>query len=258
MTLPDGATLITLPDGRPQPLAEETPVALVFDGVTQAVMMATPADLPDFLVGFALTEGVIGSAADLGDIETVTHPKGIEVRGWLGPGAGAGFRERRRAMAGPVGCGLCGIDSLEQALRPLERALPAAKPGAQMSIETATRALDALRPAQRLKEATRATHAAGFWSFPENRIVAIREDVGRHNALDKLVGALAREGRDPASGALVMTSRLSVDLVQKAVMAGAGTIVAPSSPTALAVAEAAAAGLTVFARAEGGLARYTA
>lgn len=258
MTLPEGATLFTLPDGRAQPLAEETPVALVFDGVTQAVMMATPADLEDFLVGFALTEGVISAAAELGDIEAVTHPKGIEVRGWLNQSAGAGFRDRRRAMAGPVGCGLCGIDSLEQALRPLDRAQLRVTRGEGLSLATATRALDALRPMQRLKEATRATHAAGFWSLAEDRIVAIREDVGRHNALDKLIGALARAGVDPASGALAMTSRLSVDLVQKAVMAGAGTIVAPSSPTALAVAEAEAAGLTVFARAEGGLARYTA
>lgn len=267
MTLPIGATLYTLPDGRDEVLAEETPVALVFDGVTQAVMMATPADLEDFLVGFALTEGLIQTAAELSDIEAVEHPKGIEVRGWLAQGAGVSFRERRRAMAGPVGCGLCGIDSLEQALRPLPdrevvlsplaRAPGGAGGGSGLTPATAARALDALRPVQTLKDVTHATHAAGFWDMAEDRIVTIREDVGRHNALDKLVGAIARAGGDMASGAVAMTSRLSVDLVQKAVVAGAGAIIAPSSPTALAVREAEAARLTVFARATGGMTQYT-
>jgi len=122
MTLPAGAVEVPLLSGGAAVLAEEVPVALVFEGVTQAVMMATPADLEDFLLGFALTEGMIGAAAELLRVERVAQPRGIEMRGWLASSASKRFAERRRAMAGPVGCGLCGIESLEEALRPLPRA----------------------------------------------------------------------------------------------------------------------------------------
>ncbi len=260
MSLPEGAIRITLPDGAEQVLPEEVPVALVYDGTTQAVMMATPADLEDFLIGFALTDGLIASSAELSGVEVLRQSRGIEVRGWLASGAGVRFMERRRAMAGPVGCGLCGIDSLEQALRPLTRApgRPASGGAAAAGLTPglAARALDDLRGGQVLKDASRATHAAGFWR-PDVGIVALREDVGRHNALDKLVGGLARQGVDPARGAVVMTSRVSVDLVQKAVIAGAGALIAPSAPTALAVSEAQAAGLRLFARGPDGLTAYT-
>ncbi|RWR10015.1 formate dehydrogenase accessory sulfurtransferase FdhD [Paenirhodobacter populi] len=259
MSLPDGAIRITLPDGAEQVLPEETAVALVYDGTTQAVMMATPADLEDFLIGFALTEGLIEAPGELSGIAVLEQPRGIEARGWLAAGAGLRFMERRRAMAGPVGCGLCGIDSLEQALRPLTRAPRAPFGGeeggaasAGLTPDLAARALDDLRAGQVLKDASRATHAAGFW-MPEAGIVALREDVGRHNALDKLVGALARQGIDPARGAVVMTSRVSVDLVQKAAVAGAGALIAPSAPTSLAVREAGAAGLRLIARGAAGL-----
>ncbi|MFT3690599.1 formate dehydrogenase accessory sulfurtransferase FdhD [Paenirhodobacter sp.] len=253
MSLPAGAIAVTLPDGAGEILPEEVPVALVYDGVTQAVMMATPADLEDFHLGFALTEGLISDPAEVQGVEVLRQPRGIEVRGWLSAPAGARFIERRRLMAGPVGCGLCGIDSLEQALRPLSRA-PAGAAGAGLTPGTAARALDDLRAGQVLKDACRATHAAGFWA--DGAMVAVREDVGRHNALDKLVGALWRGQVDLAQGAVVMTSRVSVDLVQKAVLAGAACLIAPSAPTALAVEQARAAGLRLIARAGRELAVY--
>lgn len=257
MSLPPGATRVTLPSGGAETLAEEVPVALVFDGVTQAVMMATPADLDDFLLGFALTEGLIEAPSEILRQEVVTQPRGIEARAWLAAPAGARFAARRRAMAGPVGCGLCGIDSLDQALRilPHHAHLSAVLRGSANALAEA--ALAALQAAQALHDHVRAAHAAAFWS-PAEGILALREDVGRHNALDKLAGALTRAGVDPARGAVVMTSRLSVDLVQKAAMIGAGGLIAPSAPTALAVTEAQAAGLALIARGTGGFQRYTA
>ncbi len=253
MTLPPGAMRLALPDGGQEVLAEEVPVALVYDGATQAVMMATPHDLEEFLLGFALSEGLIDTPRELVRSEvSVPDPmapaRGIEVRGWLASAAAARFAARRRVMAGPVGCGLCGIDSLAQALRPLPRrraSLP------EFCAALAEAALAALRAAQPLHDAVRATHAAGFF-VPGQDLVCLREDVGRHNALDKLAGALALAGVDPASGAVVLTSRLSVDLVQKVATIGAAGLIAASAPTALAVAEAQAAGLALVARGQDG------
>lgn len=229
-------------------LPAEVPVALVYDGTTQAVMMATPADLPEFLLGFALTEGLISRPDELTGVEVVEQPRGYEVRGWLAAGAAAQLAGRRRASAGPVGCGLCGIDSIEAALRPLPRLDPGAGP--RLAPEAPAQAMAALAAAQALHAATHASHAAGFWQ-PGLGLVAAREDVGRHNALDKLAGALARRGVAAAGGVLVLTSRLSVDLVQKAAMIGAPVLIGAAAPTALAVAEAEAAGLTLIGRARG-------
>lgn len=257
MSLPAGAVTVPLPGGGGAVLAEEVPVALVFEGVTQAVMMASPVDLEDFLLGFALTEGMIAERAELLRHEVVRQAQGIEVRGWLAAPAGQRFAARRRAMAGPVGCGLCGIDSLAAVLRPLPRAPRGG--GAKLALGApaplADAALAALRAGQSLQDAVRAVHAAGFWDGA--KMLALREDVGRHNALDKLAGALAGQGVDAATGALVLTSRLSVDLVQKAAMIGARVLIAPSAPTALAVAEAQAAGLALIARGPGGPTLYT-
>ncbi|MDD8024537.1 MAG: formate dehydrogenase accessory sulfurtransferase FdhD [Paracoccaceae bacterium] len=249
-----GARAITRPDGGAEVLACEVPVALVFDGTTQAVMMATPDDLEDFLIGFALSEGLVHSPAEILRHEIVDQPGGIEARAWLAVPARARFTERRRATVGPVGCGLCGIDSLAQAMRPL----PATRP-LHLSASAGAQALSALRAAQPLQDATRACHAAGFWTEVAG-LVLLREDIGRHNALDKLAGALARAGIAPGSGAVVMTSRLSVDLVQKAAMIGAGALIAPSAPTALAVEQAQAVGLPLIARSprENRLVCYTA
>ena len=228
-------------------LPEEVPVALVFDGTTQAVMMATPADIADFAMGFALSEGIVTNPAQIREIEVGDQAAGIEARLWLTEERGEALAARRRAMLGPVGCGLCGIDSLEQALRPLP-VLPDS--GLRLTRAEVAQATEALREFQPLHDQTHAVHAAGFLR-PGEGIVTVREDVGRHNALDKLIGALVRAGSDPAQGAVVLTSRVSVDMVQKTVMAGCPVLIAVSAPTAQALRVAEAAGLTVaaFARA---------
>ncbi len=224
-------------------LPEETPVAMVFDGATLAVMMATPADIADFALGFALSEGVIETPAQIAAFEVADHPQGIEARFWLCEDRAEALAARRRFMAGPVGCGLCGIDSLEQAARPLP---VVADSGLRFARADILRATESLRAFQPLHDLTRATHAAGFMR-PGEGIMLAREDVGRHNALDKLIGALAGAGIDPATGAIVMTSRLSTELVQKCAVAGCPVLVAVSAPTAHAVRLAEDAGITLAA-----------
>ena len=225
-----------------RPLPEEVAVALVFDGAALAVLMASPADLRDLAMGFALTEGVITSPAQVTELDVVRQEGGFEARFWLSEDRAHAMAARRRALAGPVGCGLCGIESLAQA----NRALPVLPMGgAAVSHRDLLGAVAGLRARQPLHDATRAVHAAGFLR-PSHGIVAAREDVGRHNALDKLVGALAQGESWPLSGALVVTSRLSVDLVQKAVMAGVPVLAGMSAPTAQAVAIAERAGLTLI------------
>lgn len=230
-----------------QVLAAEVAVALTYDGSTEAVLMATPADLEDFAWGFTLTEGI----ADPGDIvglEVQPGPLGVDLQIWLAPGAGQRLAQRRRRRIGPVGCGLCGIDSMAEAMRPLD---PVAEGGLRLRPEDVALAVDALAAAQPLRDATRATHAAGFWT-PRRGLVALREDVGRHNALDKLAGALVRQRAAVAEGAVVMTSRLSLDLVQKGAAIGVPVMLALAAPTTAAVAAAEAAGITVVAPARGG------
>jgi FdhD protein len=216
------------------------------------VLMATPADLADFATGFALTEG-LATPPEIGEIEVAEHGEGIECRIWLPAARAAALAERRRAMTGPVGCGLCGVDSLAQALRPLPRLPETALTLARADIDLA---LDELRDWQPLHDETRATHAAGFFR-PGAGILLAREDVGRHNALDKLIGALARAGIDPGTGAIALTSRISVEMVQKSVMAGCPVLLAVSAPTAHAVRLAEAAHLTLASRARGETAVFT-
>lgn len=227
-------------------LPEEVPVALSFNGTTQAVMMATPADLRDFALGFALTEGLArpDEVTDLQIDETAT---GIVLHLWLVPQAGARLAARRRSMLGPVGCGLCGVDSIEAALghtRPVPDTALHLSPGQVL------RGMAALPAGQVLHDATRATHAAGFYT-PGAGLVALREDVGRHNALDKLAGALLRDGADPATGAVLLTSRVSIDMVQKTAALGVALLIAASAPTAHAVRLAEAAGITLIGLARG-------
>lgn len=221
-------------------LPEEVAVALTFNGTTQAVMMATPDDLEDFAYGFALTEG-IAKPDEILSVEIETLPKGRDVQIWLRPEAEARLAARRRTMTGPVGCGLCGIDSIDQALRDVPHVLPYTF---QTSASQVMAAVSALPGQQRLHDATRAVHCAGFWTG--DRIVASREDVGRHNALDKLVGAMIRAGTQ-TTGAVVLTSRVSIDMVQKVAMLGAPMIIAVSAPTADAVTLADHAGITLIA-----------
>ncbi|MBU2937756.1 MULTISPECIES: formate dehydrogenase accessory sulfurtransferase FdhD [Pacificibacter] len=235
-------------------LPEETPVAIVFNGSTQAVMMATPCDIEDFAYGFSLTEGAITDIGQIENIEVVPHNQGIEVQMWLAEDRAEMLAARRRSMAGPVGCGLCGIDSIEQAMRALPQLN---QDDFRITSAEVACATDDLRSHQSLHDQTHATHAAGFL-VPAQGIVLAREDVGRHNALDKLLGALLRSGIDPTSGAVVMTSRLSVDLVQKCALAGVPTLIAVSAPTAQAVRVAQNVRITLaaFAR-QGGFDIYS-
>jgi FdhD protein len=227
-------------------LPEEWAVALVYNGSTRAVMMATPADLTDFAIGFSLTEG-IATPEQIAEIEVVEHDLGSEVQMWVGADRAEALAARARASVGPVGCGLCGIDSLEQALRPLPTLPESPLRLTQADIDAA---VNGLRAGQPLHDQTRAMHAAGFY-VPGKGLTHVREDVGRHNALDKLIGALARDGVDRSTGAMVITSRVSVDMVQKTVMAGCPALIAVSAPTAHAVRLARDAGLTLIALARG-------
>ena len=224
-------------------LPEETPVAVVYNGSTHAVMMATPDNLEDFALGFSLSEHVIESPEQIERVEIVEQDAGIELRLWLTEERALAMVTRRRMMAGPVGCGLCGIDSLEEALRPIT---PVGDSALRLSTPDIARAAEALRAAQPLHDQTRGVHAAGFF-VPEQGLLLAREDVGRHNALDKLIGAMARAGLDATLGAIVLTSRVSVEMVQKCAVAGAPVLIAASAPTAHAVRLAVGAGITVVA-----------
>ncbi len=220
-------------------LAEECPVALVYNGTTAAVVMATPADLKDLALGFSLTQGIIDNVSGLKSLDIIPGPSGVELRMWLAGTSEQRFRRRQRRLVGPTGCGLCGIESLADATRPA----PHLTRSITIRAEQVESALLALSDAQRLN---RATHAAGFF-HPNQELVAVREDVGRHNALDKLAGTLASTNISAGEGAIVLTSRVSIELVQKAAAIGCPMLVAVSAPTALAVRAAEACGITLIA-----------
>jgi FdhD protein len=229
-------------------IPEETALALTYNGGTYAVMMATPRDLEDFAIGFSLSEGIIQSPADIDSLDIVDLDDGVELRMWLAQSRADRLSERRRHIAGPTGCGLCGIDSIAEAIRPAATVAP----GRSFSPREIMTAMQAIPPQQTINIETRAVHAAAFWT-PARGIVALREDVGRHNALDKLAGALAHQQLPANEGMVLLTSRVSVEMVQKTAAMGAPLMVAVSAPTALAVRMAEAAGITLaaIARADG-------
>ena len=223
-------------------IPEETAVAFTYNGGSYAVMMATPQNLEDFALGFSITERLVSAPTDIRQLDIVEHDAGIELRMWLTEPHAAALSERRRYLAGPTGCGLCGIESLDEAVRPPVRV----RDGKSFTPAEIRRALETLGPRQELNQQTRAVHAAAFW-HPETGLVAVREDVGRHNALDKLAGALMRDNVPGHSGMVLLTSRVSVEMVQKTAAIGAPLIVAASAPTALAVRTAETSGITLVA-----------
>ncbi len=220
----------------------EVPVALEFNGLAYAVMMATPADLEDFAAGFAIAEGLASSASDITDIAVAEVAEGWVVRTAL---VGLGIdklTERVRTRVAESSCGLCGIENLAAVARPL----PPVVPHRAVDHAAIFTALSEMAAQQPLSAATGAAHAAA-WASPEGAIRCLREDVGRHNALDKLVGAIARAGRPLSPGFVLSTARCSYEIVEKAVRGGATTLVCISLPTSMAVERAAAAGLSLWA-----------
>ena len=229
-------------------LAEEVPVALEYNGISHAVMLATPADLEDFAVGFSLSEGIVDAASDIYGIDVESGAQGITVKVEIATGAFVEFKGRRRTLAGRTGCGLCGTESLDEVMR----IAPPVHSEASFDPRAFEHAFAALHRRQALLRDTGATHAAA-WMRADGEIALVREDVGRHNALDKLAGALARGGQeDIAHGAVIVTSRASYEMVQKTAAIGAGVLAAVSGPTAMAVRLADTAGITLAGFVRGG------
>jgi FdhD protein len=219
-----------LPKGRARRLAAEVPVSITYNGVAYAVMMASPIDIEDFVTGFSLTEEVVRSAAEIEEILVRPIELGLLAQGRIPLARGRALTENRRTLVGQTGCGICGVVELEQAVR----RYGGNKSRPLMDSDSVFAAWDALSPRQALNAETGAVHAAAF-ADAQGRLIAVREDVGRHNALDKLIGALVREGVEPASGFCLMTSRISFELVQKCLAIGLPALVGISAPTSLAV-----------------------
>ncbi len=226
---------------------EEIPVAFSYGGSTHAVMMASPVDLEDFAYGFSLTEGIISEASQIEAVDVLETDQGFDVQVTLFDQQADALRARKRHMAGPVGCGLCGIESIEQAVRPIPDVS-----FVELCLHTAdlVKAMDTLHGEQVIFRHTRAVHGAGFY-LPGGGLVAAREDVGRHNALDKLAGCVLRSGHSGSIGVVVVTSRISVEMVQKAAILGSPILAAVSAPTALAIETAEKAGMTLVALVRG-------
>jgi len=226
-------------------IAEEVPVAMVYNGASFAVMMATPHDLDDFALGFSLSEGLIKDAEQLLGVESHTLLEGIELAMRVSDDAPGARIEQQRLLPGRSGCGICGTRDLEHAIRQGDTVTT----GQSMTRESLEKALRDLQTLQPMNAATGAVHAAA-WANRNGEIVLVREDVGRHNALDKLIGAMQRAGIDPADGMALVTSRASYEMVTKAASAGIPMLAAISAPTALAIELARSAGMTLvgFAR----------
>jgi FdhD protein len=226
-------------------VAEELPVAMVYNGISHAVMMATPADLEDFALGFSLTEAIVRSLDEVYDLELHHTPDGVTAEITIAAKRMATLKKQRRNMAGRTGCGLCGTESLAQAIRKI----PKVGPQPAVSDRAIQDALNNLHQYQPLQAQTGATHAAA-WCDLDGSIIAVREDVGRHNALDKLVGHHLRHTAAFDRGFALISSRASFEMVQKSAAVGIGCLIAVSAPTGLAIREARKADMTLvgFAR----------
>ncbi|MFZ5913509.1 MAG: formate dehydrogenase accessory sulfurtransferase FdhD [Pseudomonadota bacterium] len=229
-------------------LAAETPVAIAYNCEPYAVMMATPADLEDFAYGFSLTEGIVADAGEILAVDQPLKDEGVSLLIEIPPARASRLTERARNVSGRTGCGVCGIAEIEEVLRPL----PALPFSSRIGASAIDRAVSGLPALQKLNSHTGAVHAAGF-ATADGELLLVREDVGRHNALDKLIGAMRRSGRSAADGMVLITSRCSMEMVQKTVLLGCPMLVAVSAPTSLAVKIAEASGLTIaaFARGDG-------
>jgi FdhD protein len=221
-------------------VAEEVPVALEYNGISHAVMLASPYDLEDFALGFSLSEGILANASELFDCEIAPTKDGIQVQMRIAGGRFAALKDKRRNLTGRTGCGLCGAETLQQAIR---RPPPVASRAAFRAGDLHA-GMAAMQARQHLQQQTGATHAAA-WMAAEGSLSAVREDIGRHNALDKLIGALAARGEDFSAGAALITSRASYEMVQKAATLGMGFLAAISAPTSLAVQLAQDSGVTL-------------
>ena len=221
-------------------VAEEVPVALEYNGISHAVMLASPHDLEDFALGFSLSEGILKDASELFDCDVSATADGIQVQMRIAAQRFAALKGQRRNLTGRTGCGLCGAETLQQAIR---HPAPVAS-SALFSAAAIHAGMAAMQAQQRMQQQTGATHAAA-WLDADGSIALVREDIGRHNALDKLIGALARDGRDLSCGAALITSRASYEMVQKAATLGIGFLAAISAPTSLAVQLAEAANVTL-------------
>ena len=219
-------------------VATELPLALVYNGVSHVVMMATPEDLEDFALGFSLSEGIIQSPDQLLDLEVADHALGLELQMRIASEPFMALKERRRNLSGRTGCGLCGAESLEQALPPPTRVdMDLLLPAAVIPV-----AMQAMQAQQSLRDSTGAVHGAAFCSAG-GELLLLREDVGRHNALDKVLGAMSRGGITP-HGFLLVSSRASYEMVAKAASAQVPVLAAASAATSLAVEQAEASGIT--------------
>jgi len=231
-------------------LAQEIPLALEYNGISHATVLATPCDLEDLALGFSLTEGIIRSAADVRDLEIIESAQGYVAQLTISSACVAQLKRRRRTLAGRSGCGLCGLESLDDVVRPLA---PVAGPLQPISPVAVLKALHDLRQRQPMHQETGATHAAA-WAGLSGRIHYVREDIGRHNALDKLIGAMLprREQQDPSAGFAVISSRASFEMVQKAAAVGIPAVAAVSAPTHYAVQTAEQLGVLLIGFARNG------
>jgi FdhD protein len=221
-------------------VAEEVPVSFVYNGRPHVVMMASPSDLEDFAIGFSLAEGIVDSVSAISRVDVVRFSEGIELQMTVPAAAADRLASRNRQFVGRTGCGLCGVETIREAIRPVRR-MGDRQP---IAVHALWRAEAALGARQAMNSETGSMHAAG-WATRDGDLEVVREDVGRHNALDKVLGALARENRDAANGFVVMTSRASYELVQKASTAGIPLLAAISRPTGLAIRLAESAGMTL-------------